>query len=117
MFALREGAIVMAAFASLGGAAASARRERSQRPRTLHQPGLFVLPAGRSDPRPTGAGSCVLALSFPVDYWDYIGWKDTLAAPNLHRRQKAYASTSGKGAGLYAAGHRQRPHRRGRQRS
>ena len=22
----------------------------------------------------------VLAMSFPVDYWDYIGWKDTLAA-------------------------------------
>ena len=38
----------------------------------------------------------VLAISFPVDYWDYIGWKDTLATPNYTARQKAYASTSGK---------------------
>ena len=22
----------------------------------------------------------VLALSYPVDYWDYLGWKDTLAS-------------------------------------
>jgi hypothetical protein len=38
-----------------------------------------------------------LALSFPVDYWDYIGWKDTLATPFYTARQKAYASVSGKG--------------------
>ena len=25
--------------------------------------------------------SSVIALSLPVDYWDYLGWKDTLASP------------------------------------
>jgi len=32
----------------------------------------------------------VLALSWPVDYWDYTGWKDTLAAPDNAERQRAY---------------------------
>jgi hypothetical protein len=39
----------------------------------------------------------VLAISFPVDYWDYIGWKDTLATPTYTLRQQAYAKTSGRG--------------------
>jgi hypothetical protein len=37
----------------------------------------------------------VVAISLPVDYWDYIGWKDTLASPNFTARQKAYATVLG----------------------
>ncbi len=33
----------------------------------------------------------VIALTLPVDYWDYLGWKDTLASPTHARRQRAYA--------------------------
>ena len=32
----------------------------------------------------------VLALTFPVDYWDYLGWADTFAKPEFTERQKAY---------------------------
>ncbi|MCB2134588.1 MAG: DUF1223 domain-containing protein [Rhodobacteraceae bacterium] len=37
----------------------------------------------------------VLALAFHVDYWDYIGWKDTLADPANTKRQRAYAAVAG----------------------
>lgn len=36
-------------------------------------------------------GEEVIALSFAVDYWDYLGWKDTLASPENSRRQRAYS--------------------------
>lgn len=72
------------------------------------------LPAGAVDDRPTvvelytsqGCGSClsadaylqelskrddVIALTFPVTYWDYLGWKDTLARPENDARQRAFA--------------------------
>lgn len=39
----------------------------------------------------------VVALTFPVDYWDYLGWKDTLASPKFSARQRAYASARGDG--------------------
>lgn len=34
----------------------------------------------------------VLALTFPVDYWDYLGWTDTFAKPEFADRQKAYVA-------------------------
>jgi hypothetical protein len=33
----------------------------------------------------------IVALSFPVNYWDYLGWKDTLAHADFTTRQKEYA--------------------------
>ncbi len=33
----------------------------------------------------------IVALSFPVTYWDYLGWKDTLAHAAFTARQKDYA--------------------------
>ncbi|BAR98926.1 hypothetical protein BV133_1333 [Blastochloris viridis] len=37
----------------------------------------------------------VIALSLAVDYWDYLGWKDTLAQPGNSARQRAYAASLG----------------------
>ncbi len=33
----------------------------------------------------------VIALSMSVDYWDYLGWRDTLAQPKFTKRQHSYA--------------------------
>ncbi|MCB1509405.1 MAG: DUF1223 domain-containing protein [Hyphomicrobiaceae bacterium] len=40
----------------------------------------------------------VIALSFNVDYWDYLGWKDTLAKSSFSERQRFYARQRGDGA-------------------
>jgi hypothetical protein len=40
----------------------------------------------------------VIALSLPVDIWDYLGWKDTLASDKNSERQKFYAKARGDGA-------------------
>jgi len=34
-------------------------------------------------------------MSLSVDYWDYLGWKDTLATPGHTSRQRAYSKARG----------------------
>ena len=42
-------------------------------------------------------------LAFHVDYWDYIGWKDTYATPEYGERQREYARR-GKAHTVYTPG-------------
>lgn len=37
----------------------------------------------------------VIALTLPVDYWDYLGWKDTFGSPAHSKRQRDYALRRG----------------------
>src|SRR3954454_24160771 len=37
----------------------------------------------------------IIALSMPIDYWDYLGWKDTLADSRFSARQRAYSHMRG----------------------
>lgn len=42
----------------------------------------------------------VVALSYHVDYWNYLGWTDTLASKENTERQYGYAKTMGR-SGVY----------------
>jgi len=37
----------------------------------------------------------LVVISLSVDYWDYLGWKDTLAVPGHTNRQRAYSKSRG----------------------
>lgn len=41
------------------------------------------------------ADPSLVVMSVPIDYWDYLGWKDTLANPAHSARQRAYAHVRG----------------------
>ena len=51
-------------------------------------------PADRLASDLSGKGD-TLVLTLAVDYWDYLGWKDTLASPANSARQRAYAMSRG----------------------
>jgi hypothetical protein len=42
-----------------------------------------------------GTDPAVVAISLPIDIWDYLGWKDTLASPAHSARQRAYSRLRG----------------------
>ncbi len=39
----------------------------------------------------------IIGVTLNVDYWDYLGWRDTLGSPAYSRRQKEYAIRRGDG--------------------
>lgn len=81
---------------SLGG-----RAEASPRPKAVIE--LFTSQGCSSCPPADelmgklATRSDVIALSYSVDYWDYLGWKDTLASHSNTERQRAYAIARGDG--------------------
>jgi len=41
------------------------------------------------------ADPSLVSISLPIDIWDYLGWKDTLADPRHSARQRAYSKVRG----------------------
>jgi hypothetical protein len=42
-----------------------------------------------------GEDPAIITMSLPITYWDYLGWKDTLAIPGHSNRQRAYSLVRG----------------------
>ena len=58
----------------------------------------------------------LVTMSLPVDYWDYLGWKDTLALHGHSASPARLCRGARRPRGLYAAGRGQRRRARARQR-
>ena len=58
----------------------------------------------------------LVVMSLPIDNWDYLGWKDTLAKPGHTNAAARLLARPRRSRGLHAAGRRQRQEACGRQR-
>lgn len=85
----------------LGGAMASAQVSDKTQPKAVIE--LFTSQGCSSCP-PADAlmvelskSPDLVALTLPVTYWDYLGWKDTLGKDSFAKRQKLYSKARGDG--------------------
>ncbi|KAK4797421.1 hypothetical protein SAY86_029747 [Trapa natans] len=56
---------------------------------------LLISRLGRGDFEQALGGGKVVVLTFHVDYWDYMGWKDPYGSSTSTVRQKAYVEALG----------------------
>ena len=78
------------ALAALTGAGARAD-ERLNVVELYQSQGCSSCPPANANVMALADRADVLALSFGVTYWDYLGWKDTFASPAFTQRQRDYA--------------------------
>ncbi|MDQ0317225.1 DUF1223 domain-containing protein [Amorphus orientalis] len=95
--ALLFAAVVLASGAGLLGAPGSARAEKPVIELFTSQGCSSCPPADKLVGKLAENGN-VIALSYPVTLWDYLGWSDTLASRDNTERQFAYAQARGDGA-------------------
>lgn len=83
----------------LGFAGAQASADRAPAPEASWRPVVIELfssqncgkcPKANANLAELAKRSDVIALTFAVGYWDYLGWSDTFAKPEFTRRQKDY---------------------------
>ena len=87
-------AMLMALAATAGSAQAQAQGERAQMVVELFtSQGCTQCPRANRLLGMFAREEEVLALTFPVGIWDYLGWHDTFAQPEFADRQRAYSAT------------------------
>ncbi|MEM5583555.1 MULTISPECIES: DUF1223 domain-containing protein [unclassified Roseibium] len=94
--ACRTGLVVFAAIAAIATPWEEARAQPEKVIELFTSQGCSSCPpADRLAERLVSEDKSVLTVLMPVDYWDYLGWKDTLASPVHSQRQRAYAARRG----------------------
>ncbi len=94
---LRIIALAMAAFAVFSSPPAAAAKHQDQLTvvELFTSQGCALCPPADALLGELTKRSDLLALSFHVNYWDYIGWKDTFASAANTNRQRTYARKFG----------------------
>jgi hypothetical protein len=94
----RRGVLALAAGAAATGLVGRAKADTSVRPAIVElftSQGCSSCPPADAFMEEVRAIKDVVALTYNVDYWDYRGWRDTLAAPENSKRQYKYAKARG----------------------
>jgi hypothetical protein len=86
---MRRGVLVLA-IASLAASAGAARARPPVLVELFTSQGCVSCAAAEARIDSLADAPGVIALTFSVDYWDYLGWKDTFARPEFADRQRAY---------------------------
>jgi hypothetical protein len=91
--------LLVVGFASFAGLTAqSAKAADAEHPAVVElfqSQGCNSCPPAIANLNALASRSDVLALTFAVDYWDYLGWKDTFAKHKFTERQWQYAHSLG----------------------
>jgi hypothetical protein len=94
----RRGVLALAAGAAATGLAGRAKADAPVRPVVVElftSQGCSSCPPADAFMEEVRVMKDVVALTYNVDYWDYRGWRDTLAAPEYSKRQYKYAKARG----------------------
>ncbi|ETX30655.1 DUF1223 domain-containing protein [Roseivivax isoporae] len=87
---------LFAVCASLMASAAPAEEARPVVVELFTSQGCSSCPPADALLHELGQRDDVIALALHVDYWDYIGWKDSFAEARFTERQKGYATAAGR---------------------
>jgi hypothetical protein len=100
---MRAGRLVLGVFlaaAAIGGVVAGPAMHRPVLVELFTSQGCSDCPAADRLVTELAKRKDVIALSFPITYWDMLGWKDTFATDANTQRQKSYAKAM-KHSGIY----------------